>query len=145
MHANTSPSRNRTHQIQATAKPRGVRKYALIRSSRDARNRGRIVPPWKFSSEEAQSSSDEPPKGSLVACVEALKNGIDGWQTSTGSKNVLVNCLREKLYYRQTGVHSQRLWEELRNFVKDLTPTLDQHFEAEYGLSVKAKSAVASL
>lgn len=46
-----------------------------------------------------------------------------GWATSNESKNVLVNTCREKFYYRQTVVHSQALWDELRNFVKDLTPT----------------------
>lgn len=46
-----------------------------------------------------------------------------GWVTSYESKNTLVNTMREKLYYRQTIIHSKTLWEEMRNFVKDLTPT----------------------
>jgi len=46
-----------------------------------------------------------------------------GWVTGYESKNVLVNTMREKLYYRQTVIHSKTLWDEMRNFVKDLTPT----------------------
>ena len=46
-----------------------------------------------------------------------------GWVTGYESKNVIVNTMREKLYYRQTIIHSKILWDEMRNFVKDLTPT----------------------
>jgi len=46
-----------------------------------------------------------------------------GWQTSVQSKNVLVNTMREKIYYDQVIIHSERLWEEMSNFVKDFTPS----------------------
>jgi hypothetical protein len=46
-----------------------------------------------------------------------------GWQTSYESKNLMVNMLREKMYYRQIRIHSKTLWDEMRNFVRDFTPT----------------------
>lgn len=49
--------------------------------------------------------------------------GKFGWMTSYESKNLIVNLLREKLYYRQVVIHSKTLWDEMRNFVRDFTPT----------------------
>ncbi len=46
-----------------------------------------------------------------------------GWMTTYESKNVMVNLMREKLHYRQTIVHSEMLWEELKNYTRDYTPT----------------------
>ena len=46
-----------------------------------------------------------------------------GWATTYESKNTMVNTMREKLYYNQAIIHSKDLWDEMRNFVKDLTPT----------------------
>ncbi|HLO14168.1 MAG TPA: hypothetical protein VK206_05025, partial [Anaerolineales bacterium] len=49
--------------------------------------------------------------------------GKFGWQTNYESKNLMVNLLREKLYYQQVVIHSRVLWNELRNFCRDFTPT----------------------
>lgn len=49
--------------------------------------------------------------------------GKIGWMTTYESKNVIVNLTREKLYYRQVIIHSEVLWSEARNFVRDFTPT----------------------
>lgn len=49
--------------------------------------------------------------------------GKVGWVTSYESKNLIVNLMREKLYYRQVVIHSRVLWDEMRNFVRDFTPT----------------------
>lgn len=46
-----------------------------------------------------------------------------GWETNYQSKSVMVNLAREKLYYRQVIIHSEVLWEELKNYVRDYTPT----------------------
>jgi len=49
--------------------------------------------------------------------------GKFGWQTTYDSKNLIVNLLREKLYYHQVTIRSKVLWGEMRNFVRDFTPT----------------------
>jgi len=46
-----------------------------------------------------------------------------GWETSYQSKNHMVNTMREKLYYRQIKIHSEQLWDEMMNFVRDFTTT----------------------
>lgn len=49
--------------------------------------------------------------------------GKFGWMTTYESKNLIVNLMREKLYYHQVIIHSKVLWDEMRNFVRDFTPT----------------------
>lgn len=49
--------------------------------------------------------------------------GKFGWMTTYESKNLIVNLMREKLYYHQVIIHSKTLWDEARNFVRDFTPT----------------------
>ncbi len=46
-----------------------------------------------------------------------------GWETNYGSKNLMVNLAREKLHYRQVIIHSETLWEEIKNYTRDYTPT----------------------
>lgn len=46
-----------------------------------------------------------------------------GWVTTYESKNLCVNMMREKIYYRQVIIHSETLWDEMKNFVRDFTPT----------------------
>jgi len=55
--------------------------------------------------------------------IEIKFTGKFGWMTTYESKNLIVNLTREKLYYRQTIIHSKTLWDEMRNFVRDFTPT----------------------
>ncbi len=46
-----------------------------------------------------------------------------GWVTTYESKNLCVNMMREKIYYRQVIIHSDTLWDEMKNFVREFTPT----------------------
>lgn len=56
-----------------------------------------------------------------------------GWMTDYSSKNVLVNTMREKIYYDQVQIHSEALWHEMHNYVKDYTPTGMTTFRAGTG------------
>lgn len=46
-----------------------------------------------------------------------------GWETSYESKRFMVEHVRSKIYYQQVTVRSQVLWDELKNFGMDWTPT----------------------
>ena len=46
-----------------------------------------------------------------------------GWETTHGSKILLVNLARELLYTRQVRIHSSVLWNEMASFIRDYTPT----------------------
>jgi hypothetical protein len=68
-----------------------------------------------------------------------------GWQTTYESKSVMVNLAREKLYYRQVTIHSELLWNELKNYVRDFTPTGMITYRAATGFDDAAMAWMISL
>lgn len=49
--------------------------------------------------------------------------GLMGWKTQYDSKQILVALTRGRIFRRETIIHSEVLWNELKFFARDFTPT----------------------